>query len=325
MSNQCQYVRDNHWHPDRLAGFEQRNVHSRDESGQGNLVVSFASKSILSPTPPGTDASQRHPEKQIKMHMIHTVVTLNNRGVAHLEAGDHELARIAFKQALERTTYLLNLKREARQLFGRDCMAVQFGTTPATCRPGESRDESLSSNCITSSSRQRAQQNDIQQRRVDSIQRVPISTLLTSQHTEPFISSHALLLSSDCCTNPAEDEYCHRESACVMFNLALVHHWRGIHFGLSSLLPKALKLYEMSFSLIQNGANFDTQHLVLALLNNMGHIHHELLQYNQARQCFKNLKELLTERAASASDGPDIQGFLMNIMFLEAPPMAPAA
>lgn len=262
------------------------------------------------------------------MHMIHTVVTLNNRGVAHLEAGDHELARLAFKQALERTTYLLNLKREARQLFGRNCMAVQFGTPPGTCRSGETLDERLASNCSISPStgRQQSQRNIQQQlRRVDSIQRVPISTLLTSQHTEPFISSHALLLSSHCCTNPAEDEYCHRESACVMFNLALVHHWRGIHFGLSSLLPKALKLYEMSFSLIQNGAHFDTQHLILALLNNMGHIHHELLQYNQARQCFKNLKDLLTERAASASDGPDIQGFLMNIMFLEAPPMAPAA
>ena len=49
--------------------------------------------------------------------MIHTIITLNNRGVAHLEAGDHELARIAFKQALERTTYLLNLKREARDYY----------------------------------------------------------------------------------------------------------------------------------------------------------------------------------------------------------------
>jgi hypothetical protein len=111
-----------------------------------------------------------------------------------------------------------------------------------------------------------------------------------------------------------------------MFNLALVHHWRGVHFGISSLLPKALVLYEMSFSLIQNGgATFDTQHLTLALLNNMGHIYHELMQYTDSRRCFKNLKEILTARATSASDGPDVQGFLMNIMFLEAPRLAPAA
>ena len=110
-----------------------------------------------------------------------------------------------------------------------------------------------------------------------------------------------------------------------MFNLALVHHWRGVHFGISSLLPKALILYEMSFSLIQNGATFDTQHLTLALLNNMGHIHHEMMQYNDARRCFINLKEILTALAASASDGPDVRGFLLNIMFLEAPRLAPAA
>ena len=91
------------------------------------------------------------------------------------------------------------------------------------------------------------------------------------------------------------------------------------------MLPKALKLYEMSFALIQNGATFDTQHLTLALLNNMGHIHHELMEYNNARKCFKSLKEILTANAASASDGPDIQGFLLNIMFLEAPGLAPAA
>jgi hypothetical protein len=255
------------------------------------------------------------------MHMIHTIVSLNNRGVSHLEAGDHELARIAFKQALERTTYLLNLKKEARELLGRDGMRAQFGA-PGTCKGDESSsnntlEEKMSSSCCISPRSQH--------RRADSIRRVPISTSLTSRDTGSFISSHALLLSRECCANPAEYEYCHRESACVMFNLALVHHWRGMHFGVTSLLPKALKLYEMSFSLIQSGANFETQHLILALLNNMGQIHYELMQYKDSKRCFKNLKEILTRRAARATDGPDVQGFLMNIMFLEAPQMAPAA
>lgn len=268
------------------------------------------------------------------MHMIHTIVSLNNRGVSHLEAGDHELARIAFKQALERTTYLLNLKKEARELLGRDGMRAQFGA-PSTCKGGQSSaslEERMSSSCKISSSSSAAassaasrSQREQQQQRGDSIRRVPISTSLTSRDTGSFISSHALLLSRECCTNPAEYEYCHRESACVMFNLALVHHWRGMHFGVTSLLPKALKLYEMSFSLIQSGANFETQHLILALLNNMGQIHYELMQYKDSKRCFKNLKEMLTRRAAQVADGPDVQGFLMNIMFLEQPQMAPAA
>ncbi|KAI2505531.1 hypothetical protein MHU86_8867 [Fragilaria crotonensis] len=319
------------------------------------------------------------------MHMIHTIVALNNRGVGYLQTGDHELARIAFKQALERTTYLLTLKREARSLLGPDGMvAARYGSVSGTgtcCRQGErgtnSLEERLSSHCnVSLQSRRRQLQQQQQQlqaisqhrnsvpqgqqahsqqqehhpppqqqpqlvlpprqhqqhhhrqqvtQRLDSVQRIPISASLTCRYTGSYISSHALLLSNECCTNPIEYEYCHRESACVMFNLALVHHWRGMHFGISSLLPKALKLYEMSFALIQNGATFDTQHLTVALLNNMGHIHHELLQYNNARRCFKSLKEILTARAASATDGPDIQGFLLNIMFLEAPGLAPAA
>jgi tetratricopeptide (TPR) repeat protein len=299
--------------------------------------------------------------------MIHTIITLNNRGVAHLEAGDHELARIAFKQALERTTYLLNLKREARDYY----WSQQTSVPAAISSPANSVFSSQQQQQQQQRQRRNHQQHEQQQHlphqhlqqhqsyhqpqhsqqqhrqenrpnihqaqqshgqqeqpnhQFNAIQRVRISSSLTSRDIGSFISAHAILLSNDCCTNPLDQSYCHRESACVMFNLALVHHWRGMQFGLSSLLPKALRLYEMSFSLIQCGtATFDTQHMVLALLNNMGQIHHELLQYKNARQCFKNLKEILTIRATSASDSPDVQGFLLNIMFLEAPQLAPAA
>ena len=283
--------------------------------------------------------------------MIQTIVALNNRGVGYLQSGDHELARIAFKQALERTTYLLNLNREARELCRRNTMAARLGghatnSCPRMDPSSNTLEDHLLRRCnVSPRSRQATPQVAIHmhhyqqdhtpsqqlpqhpqvRQRLDSVQRIPISTSLTSRYTGSFISSHALLLSDECCMNPIEFEYCLRESACVMFNLALVHHWRGMRFGISSLLPKALKLYEMSFSLIRNGSSFDTQHLILALLNNMGQIHYEMMQYNNARQCFKDLKDLLTTRAATSADGPDVQGFLMNIMFLEAPQVAPAA
>jgi tetratricopeptide (TPR) repeat protein len=255
--------------------------------------------------------------------MIHTIIDLNNKGVRYLEAGDHERARIAFKEALERTTYLLNLKHEAEELveMGAD-QEEAFASFPMC----ESRSNSLDEieeplydgddySASTNSSRR------------DAIERVPISTSMTSdkQESGPFIYSHALLMSTECCANPVEQEFCHRESAVIMFNLALVHHWRGMHFGLTSLLPKALKLYEMSFSLIQNEAAFETEHIVLGLLNNMGQLNHELASYQEAARCFKELKEMLTAGASQVVDGPDVQGFLMNIMFLEAPNLAAAA
>jgi hypothetical protein len=272
--------------------------------------------------------------------MIHTIISLNNRGVAHLEAGDHELARIAFKEALERTTYLLNLKREARDYYNSQQQQPRQRRNHSQQQQQIHQQQQRQQGESLQQPQHRQQQNRQEHPRstnqqsqqgqpnyrFNAIQRVRIASSLTSRDIGSFISAHAILLSNDCCTNPLDQEYCHRESSCIMFNLALVHHWRGMQFGLSSLLPKALKLYEMSFSLIQCGtATFDTQHMILALLNNMGQIHHELLQYKTSRQCFKNLKEILTIRATSSSDSPDVQGFLLNIMFLEAPQLAPAA
>jgi len=272
------------------------------------------------------------------MHrMIHVVVDLNNRGVSYLEAGDHEMARISFKEALERTTYLLNLKQEAEERFGREGLIAQYGLPPQRHQQSSVSSSSSSCSISLSSSSTSCRNNGLAERMASScsltesmqveepaIRRVPISTSLTSRDTGCFIYSHALLLTGPVCDIPTAEEYCHRESAVIMFNLALVHHWRGMHFGVTSLLPKALKLYEMSFSLLQNGATFETHHLILALLNNMGQIHHELTNYREAEECFRNLKQLLAQGNGRV-EGPEVQGFLMNIMFLEAPGMAPAA
>ena len=136
-------------------------------------------------------------------------------------------------------------------------------------------------------------------------------------------------------TNPASDRYCHRESAIIASNLALVHHHRGVSRGLSTLLPRALELYRMSYGLIQHGAGFDTSHLALALLNNMAQIHFELLEYPEAQHCLGSLKGLLTNTAMlqnlddgnteAALAGNELRGYLMNIMCLRPPHMAAAA
>jgi tetratricopeptide (TPR) repeat protein len=240
--------------------------------------------------------------------LIHTVVELNNKGVHHLQAGDHESARIAFKEALERTTFLLNLKQEAEERMEYDGLdQIEFFM-------GHPMFKGINLN-----------DPEPNQRQPNTIQRVPISSTLAAGETGAFVYSQALHLSVDCCTNPLLHDFCHRESSVIMFNLALVHHWRGMRFGLTSLLPKALKLYEMSFSLIQHGASFETTLLLLALLNNRGQIHHELTEYDDAGKCFKNLKDMLTAGASQIVGGPDVQGFLMNIMFLESPTIASAA
>lgn len=243
--------------------------------------------------------------------MIHTVVDLNNRGVQHLQSGDHESARMTFKEALQRTTHLLNVKQEAEE-------GVEYeNLDPVEFFMGHPLFKGLNLNDIEA--------NTNTEPRLNSITRVPISNSLVADQIGSFVYGQALLLSTECCVNPLLHEFCHRESSVIMFNLALVHHWRGMRYGLISLLPKALRLYEMSYSLIRHGAAFETTYLHLALLNNRGQIHHELIEYDDADKCFKNLKDILTSGASQIVDGADVHGFLMNIMFLDSPQLAGAA
>jgi tetratricopeptide (TPR) repeat protein len=222
--------------------------------------------------------------------MIRKIIQLNNEGVRCLDAGNHERARDIFKVALQRTTQVLIGRAEPTQ---------------------EAKEMFLYNHR-------------------NAIERVPISPMPIHPEDEPgrtYVFSYALTLNEDCPQlDVSAPDYCLRETIVIMFNLALVHHWRGINLQVSSLLPKALKLYEMALNLVKRSQFPETNLILLGLLNNCGQIHHELAQYNQSSDCFKSLKDLLVAGAANSVDDKDVQdGFLLNLLFLDAPQNAAAA
>jgi hypothetical protein len=119
--------------------------------------------------------------------------------------------------------------------------------------------------------------------------------------------------------------------AALEYNLAFIYHWRSSNSGsVSSDLHTALRHYESAWSSIQRmneGAGME--HLALAVLNNMAYIHHQLMQFNNARLCVGVMRLLLSTRVSSLlrlKSLNDYQTFVMSAML---PPtdlkLAPAA
>jgi hypothetical protein len=85
-------------------------------------------------------------------------------------------------------------------------------------------------------------------------------------------------------------------SAVLLYNMALIHHWKAVHFGISKALLKALKVYCMALEVINETEVAGVEVLLLAIWNNMGHIHTQLFQLIEARVCFSKLRLILEDR-----------------------------
>lgn len=86
-----------------------------------------------------------------------------------------------------------------------------------------------------------------------------------------------------------------REFVVLLYNLALAHHEEGIHKNTPSLLEDSLEFYEMAVdimkSLSQQMDDYDLL-LLLAVVNNMGHIHSHLLNFQETREKVELVKRL---------------------------------
>jgi hypothetical protein len=140
--------------------------------------------------------------------------------------------------------------------------------------------------------------------------------------------SFALILDPAACVT----EFSHHATrAALFYNLAHIHHWRAMHLGVSSLLPLALEYYEQAGQAIEKtGGDRDLviDHLALAVLNNMGHVHCQLLQFNQAQYCFNVLRLMISKRVGSLSllqAMEDYETFVLSAMLVPELRLAPAA
>lgn len=129
------------------------------------------------------------------------------------------------------------------------------------------------------------------------------------------------------------------ESSVLLFHLALTLHMLGLRRGMEGFLQRALKLYELSKTLMtqyledeeipeeerMSGVGIQ---LVTSMLNNMGHIHYELKEYDTSRRYFDVLSTVVVQAQQNASvhETTDVfEGLMLNAIVLRQPPVAATA
>jgi hypothetical protein len=120
----------------------------------------------------------------------------------------------------------------------------------------------------------------------------------------------------------ANDENADKESlsSVLLYNMALVNHLSGIEKGDQTYLTTAFKLYQMSLEIaIQNDIfPSDADVLIMALYNNMAHIHSHQFSIAEARSAMDEMNLVLEdEHTSSLINEDDYALFCLNVMVFE--------
>ena len=143
--------------------------------------------------------------------------------------------------------------------------------------------------------------------RYQQIGHVPPSEFLYS----PYLYCHPIRLQEDA------DSSSRRESATIIFNLALVDHMKH------RCSEQAVALYELAMTLM-TGDTVDI--LGIALVNNIGVWCYETGDIDGALTCMVHLSSFLSAGSALLVDQEEKEGLNSNILWLTQPPFAsPAA
>ena len=144
---------------------------------------------------------------------------------------------------------------------------------------------------------------------VSSVQSIPIldedTLLVSSQTTNNNIFTffnRAFSLSTNEAGGFISQMNRNGMTSILLYNKALYHHNRGILYGNSKELEEALRLYSMSCTIIESSTDAieikDMNLFVLALWNNMGHIHSNFFNVRNTQvlmECMKGLIESMED------------------------------
>ena len=157
----------------------------------------------------------------------------------------------------------------------------------------------------------------------------------SGQHSVLPIFNRALLVDGTCA---AYDE---EIAAVLLYNLALIHHIKGMYLRRSDVVDKALKLYELAVTILQKSNTSKRNDfmvdelLVLALFYNLGQVNAQLMHFDKAGCYFAFLRTVLgdsndenNEGAVLSLDDDDYSFFFFHAVIFqdgEQLPIAPAA
>ena len=224
---------------------------------------------------------------------VTTVFEINNKGILYLRRGMYGEAANTFQNALIRLRDLVygKIKSDANALNDK-CRTTPFAS-PVTVKQSFS----------------------------------------LQQHENPFsLYYHAFTLSAQ-----SEKEILtstdveNLASACLLYNLGLTYHMRGLALVRSKDLAQASSLYHKAAALaehVESDASEQNLLLILAIFSNMGHIHSEHYDTKAAARCMDLLQMILESDECHEYLGEEHYNYFFWPLFLfsERPVLlAPAA
>ena len=146
------------------------------------------------------------------------------------------------------------------------------------------------------------------------------------------IFNHALTVSNSFELDSNVAKNYERLQSMLLYNLGLTLHFQAMRSGRSEELRGALDLYEMAFSVVENAWQLfnidDLMLLLMAILNNLGHIHSNLYNMERTQTCVDWLKALAGHPAfLKIMQRDQYSSFSMNLLVVlkQAPHCSPAA
>jgi hypothetical protein len=149
---------------------------------------------------------------------------------------------------------------------------------------------------------------------------------------EPFLFKAPIYIHSTdtTATGFASTKYYIKSSFILLYNLALAHHLRAVTEPKpNKRLKRAMQLYEIAYTMQLQDLDLSVLQ-VMAISNNLGHIHTILRNETKSRQCFEHLLQsiLLCQHPQEEDElVVSLDGFLTNVMpfMLTGLASAPAA
>mmetsp|Transcript_7886 Transcript_7886/g.12061 ORF Transcript_7886/g.12061 Transcript_7886/m.12061 type:complete len:242 (-) Transcript_7886:83-808(-) len=159
------------------------------------------------------------------------------------------------------------------------------------------------------------------------------------ENTRHYIFRNVLVVSMDPKIENPSDSLITNIISCltaiVIFNLSVASHWNANYSGWSSAdLKQVLRLYSKAWeALYCESCSLLKEHpiyreaIILATLNNMGALYHNLTKFKKYQQCFKTLRQVLSSNTGAIQTllPEDHRGMVMNAMFIDQASTACAA
>lgn len=114
-------------------------------------------------------------------------------------------------------------------------------------------------------------------------------------------------------------DYQHETTAMLLYNMGLCYHSKGIRIGDSKALERALYFYQLAHkTLTENQPLFDetlARFILLALTNNLGHVHSHFFNLEGTTSCHDHLILLLSGAAFDTTMSDDEYLFFFKSMY----------